>query len=161
MASQAIKLVGGVSAKYAKSWPGRSTARRSSSRRGESTKQTPGLRVLSAPGKLAVPLQQMEGRLRTREAAVQEFLRHNACRSCAESMELPHNAPEPETDEMSVRRCYNRRPLTGQGAWRWDCRPYPCKDTFSGFAALPGHLVPSEGYPEDHSPNPSFLWWDW
>src|SRR3954462_6383411 len=105
MASTAIKLAGGVSAKDAHSMAREMRAEQDflqvMRKHAGHTEFACFIRnVTPCPVKLSVPFGQMEGRPQRSEATLQHLLAENVRRYCAgESAPLP-NTPEPEEEEM-------------------------------------------------------------
>jgi hypothetical protein len=105
MASTAIKLAGGVSAKDAQAL---AREMRCAPELLQEMRKHPThtqfacfIRNLTpCPVRLTVPFDQIEARPRMSESALQHLLRENARRYCAGSSELPQHAPAPDANEM-------------------------------------------------------------
>src|SRR3954449_13113792 len=98
MASTAIKLAGGVSAKDAQALAREMRCApemlQDMRKRADHTEFACFIRNLTpCPVRLAVPFGQMESRPRMSESELQTLLRENARRYCAGSVELPQYAP--------------------------------------------------------------------
>jgi hypothetical protein len=105
MASTAIKLAGGVSAKDAATLAREMRCApeflQEMRKRSDHTEFACFIRnVTPCPVRLAVPFGQMESRPRMSESALQTLLRENVRRYCAGSSELLQHTPAPDADEM-------------------------------------------------------------
>jgi hypothetical protein len=105
MASTAIKLAGGVSAKDAQAL---AREMRCAPEFLQEMRKHPARtefacfirNVTPCPIKLSIPFGQMESRPRMNDSELQILLRENARRYCAGSIELPQHVPAPDANEM-------------------------------------------------------------
>jgi hypothetical protein len=107
MASTAIKLAGGVSARDATAMAREMRCEpeflQDMRKRPTHTEFACFIRnVTPCPVKLSVPFGQMEGRPRMSGTALQQLLAENARHYCTGSSEPPRHAPEPDAEEMGA-----------------------------------------------------------